>query len=72
MKFTFKGEDNFPGQEWNRGFNDCIYYHKFWYPGRRHFLKGEGEYTNGWAEGNITSHSNWTDYWQQSIKNRDN
>jgi len=69
ITFRFKGDANKPPKEWEDGFHDSLLSQEYWYS-RRRTLKGKGHYCNGWAEGNITAHSLWRDYWEESLNGR--
>lgn len=71
-KFTLKGNANSPSTFWKLGFNASLRDKQFWYS-RKYCLKsGPMDYTNGYAEGNITSFWRWNTYWKETLKGRDN
>lgn len=72
QKFSFKQEANSPSPLWYRGFNDSFADKEFWYSRSYRLKFGPLDYTDGYAEGNITSFWRWHDYWRSTLKNREN
>lgn len=72
MKFTLKGKANSPSPMWELGFNDSLNDKKYWYSRTRCLKQGPLDYTNGYAEGNITAFWIWNKYWRDTLTGREN